>query len=159
MGNGHGMKTPTRAPDRTDDRIHRRIIAWGSALGFAGMLASLALIERGDSGRLTIRWHWAAIPLSAAGIGIGLCFWRLIFGTGAAGSAPNSGRVKAATALLFVLGVGCFLYPMRFVEPDRRMDAIIGVSTAIAVLTGFGVLIWKTIRWVNENEPRDGEAD
>ena len=57
------------------------------------------------------------------------------------------------------MAVTSFAYPMRFIQEERRNEVFLGLGLAVLVLSTFGFLIWKTIQWVNENEPRDGESE
>lgn len=137
----------------------RRIIAVATGLAFAGMLASLAVVDRGDAGKLVFRWHWAALPLIGVGIWLGWRFWALLWAAEADPSAVSRRRLVRFSVGLAVMAVFSFAYPMRFIQEERRNEVFLGLGLAIVVLSAFGWLIWKTIQWVNENEPRDGEVE
>jgi len=49
---------------------------------------------------------------------------------------------------LLAVALGCFLFPLRLVSPDKRMEVIFGMGFAFAVLSGMGYLIYQTIQWV-----------
>ena len=147
------------SPHGIGDRLFRWVVSIGTGLAFAGMLASLAVIERGTAGKLVLRWHWAALPLTAAGIGAGLVFWRLVWRAEREGTSGAQRTLRNFSILLGVMAVTSFAYPMRFIQEERRNEVFLGLGLAVLVLSTFGFLIWKTIQWVNENEPRDGESE
>jgi hypothetical protein len=84
-------------------------------------------------------------------------FWRLIFRFDEGVSEDKSKRLWRAGAVLLVVAVGCFLYPLRLVSPEKRLEVILGLSSALVVLSAIGWLIFKTIRWVEEAS-REEEA-
>ena len=75
-------------------------------------------------------------------------FWQLIFRFDSGGDARLRSRLKVVAGFLLVVALGCFLFPLRLVSPDKRMEVILGMGFAFAVLTGMGWLIYQTIRWV-----------
>jgi len=58
------------------------------------------------------------------------------------------GRLKWVSAALLLGSVGCFLFPLRLVSPEKRMEVILGMGMALVVLSFMGWLIYQTIRWV-----------
>jgi len=147
---------------RSSDNVFVRLISAGTAIGFAGMMASLACLRRGTNGRVevAINW-WGAAVLGAIGFAAGIGFWRLLW---KAEAEQNPARPLRRRLVWYSIGLGilaftCFLYPIRFVDPVRRQDVLLGLIMAIAVLAFVGWLIYQVIRWVSSNEPEDGESE
>ena len=140
------------------DPLFRRLVAISTGLAFGGMLASLAVFERASHGKLALRWHWAAVPLLALGLFLGLRFWNVLWRAQSEGTAVARARLRRFTILLGVVAVASFVYPMRYVQASRMGEVLAGLGLAIVVLAFMGVLIWKTIRWVNDNELPEGQS-
>lgn len=155
------MNTMSTVPDTAalEQPFLRRVIALATGLAFAGMLASLAVVDRGEAGRLVLHWHWAAVPLIALGLWLGWRFWGLLWAAESDPSPVGRRRLIRFAIGLAAMAMFSFAYPMRFIQEERRNEVFLGLGLAILVLSAFGCLIWKTIQWVNENEPRDGEVD
>lgn len=143
----------------TNDRSFQQLVAVATGLAFAGMLASLAAVEVGAGGKLVLRWHWAIGPMVVLGLVIGVSFWRLVFRSAAHETNLNHRRLKQAAVGLAAMAITSFLYPLRFVRPDRRNEVLIGLALAFVVLSFVGWLLWKTISWLTENELKDGESE
>jgi hypothetical protein len=142
------------------DPLFRKLVAVSTGLAFGGMLASLAVFERGEAaGKLVLRWHWAAIPLTVFGLLLGLRFWQILWQTQATDSPEARLRLRRFITFLAVVAVSSFIYPLRYVQSGRRSEVLTGLALAVCALGGMGFLIWKTIRWVNANEPVDGEVE
>lgn len=106
-----------------------------------------------------LRWHWAIGPLVLLGLVIGIRFWQLVFRSAAQETNLSHRRLKQAAAGLVTMAITAFLYPLRFVQPERRNEVFIGLALAIVVLSLVAWLLWKTICWVTENELKDGESE
>lgn len=139
------------------DPLFRRVVAVSTGLAFGGMLASLAVFERASHGKLALRWHWAAVPLLVTGLGLGLRFWNVLWRAQAEDTPEARARLRRFTVLLGVVAVASFVYPMRYVQASRMGEVLAGLGLAVVALAGMGVLIWRTICWVNENELPDGQ--
>lgn len=142
--------------------IFVKIISFGTALGFAGMLGSLACMSRGgDRGRFVIGWSPWSLVLGAIGFAAGLWFWRLLWRAEAEIDRQHPARRQLIrySVGLGILAFCCFVYPIRFVDPVRRSEVLFGLAMAIAVLSFVGWFIFQTIRWVSANELKDGESE
>ena len=125
------------------------------------MLASLTCLSRGPKDRLVIGWSWWSLPWAALGFGAGLWFWHLLWQAEAEVNPHHPAR-RTLIRYSFALGAAAFasfVYPIRFVDPVRRTEVLIGLAMAIVVLSFMGWLIWKAIRWVSANELKDGESE
>lgn len=150
---------PIETTEAAADPFFRRVVSVATGLSFGGMLATLAVFERGSHGKLSLRWHWAAIPLLLLGLGLGLQFWRILWRAQSEDSPAARSNLRRFSIFLALVAVASFAYPMRYIQSGRRGEVFAGLGLAIVVLSGFGFLIWKTIQWVNSNEPKDGEVD
>ena len=145
--------------EAAEDPLFRRVVSIATGLAFGGMLATLAVFERGGHGKLSLRWHWAAVPLLLVGLGLGLQFWRILWRAQQDGTPEAASSLRRFSIFLAVIAVGSFLYPIRYIQSAQRQDVFTGLGLAVVVLSGFGWVLWKTIQWVNANEPDDGEID
>lgn len=150
---------PAPDPAALEQPFLRRVIALSTGLAFAGMLASLAVVDLGGAGKLILRWHWGAVPLTGLGLWLGWRFWGLLWAAESDPSPAGRRRLLRFSLGLAVMAMVSFAYPMRFIQAERRNEVFLGLGLAILVLSAIGWLIWKLIQWVNENEPRDGEVD
>lgn len=125
------------------------------------MLASLTCLSRGANGRLAIGWSAWSLPWGALGFAAGLWFWRLLWRAEAerAPDHPARRRLIRYSLLLGTTAFASFVYPIRFVDPVRRTEVLVGLLMAVAVLGFMGWLIWTTIRWVSAGELKDGESE
>jgi hypothetical protein len=60
--------------------------------------------------------------------------------------------------IVLVLGVGAFLYPLRFVPRDKWPEIRIGLITAVCALSGVACLLWGVKRFVDADE-RENENE
>ena len=114
-----------------------------SGLGIALMLASLAAVQFGKAQGLQFQWHWSIAVVMALGAYWNWRFWKVIWG---AHDAPNRNfrtKLTGVFALLFALGAGTFLYPMRFVAADYHFPISRGLLTAVLFLGTMFWLIYK----------------
>ena len=125
----------------------RRLLTISTALAFGGMLGSLGVASR-DANGLRFSFHWSVPLLFLVGAGAAVWFWQLIFRFDSGGDAHLRGRLKLVAGSLLLVALGCFLFPLRLVSPDKRMEVIFGMGFAFVVLSGMGWLIYQTIRWV-----------
>ncbi|GEM_PF-2199382 len=153
------MPPPAHPTEAAADPLFRRVVAVASGLALGGMLASLALFERAPHGKLAFRWHWAAIPLLAFGVLLGLRFWSVLWQAQLENTPGSRTRLRHFSLVLGTIAIASFLYPMRYVQAAQRFDVFMGLGLAIIVLSGFGWLLVKTIRLVSANEPADGESE
>ena len=51
-----------------------------------------------------------------------------------------------------LIGLAAFLYPIRFVQPERMRDVVEGIGAAFLVLALIGVVLWRVIKFLNQDE-------
>jgi len=91
-------------------------------------------------------WEVSAKTLLAFLIGAAVMvgYWRIIF-------HPSSSRRQkflrlGATVMIFLAGVGFFLYPLKFVQAALLPEIRIGLITAFCALSGVGALLFLAKR-------------
>lgn len=137
--------------------MFRRVLMLATAMGFGAVVGTLPLVERGAAG-IQWRFHWASVPLFVVGFAAGIWFWRLVFRLGVSSDdSLAKSRLKRGAFAVLPLGIAGFFYPLRFIDPTRRTEVLIGLSIAIAVLSLVAFVMVQLIRWLNENEPPDGQ--
>ena len=146
---------------RLSEGLFGRLISLATAAGFAGMLGSMACLTRGPRGRFIVAWSPWSLALGALGFVAGIFFWRLLWQAEAETGVSRSARrtLQRYSIFLGLVAFGCFVYPIRFVDPTRRQEVLIGLAMAIAALSFMGWLIFQVIRWVNSSELKDGESE
>ncbi len=127
-----------------------------SALGAGCVIASLTIVRRGPAG-LDFSWSNWAIPAFGLGALIAIGFWRLVFRLGSRGGDEVASRRKllVASVGLMLVAFGAFVYPLRFVAPERRQDVLIGLGVAIVVLSAVGLLIRTVVKWLESDSDED----
>lgn len=145
------------APTTGSEKSFRVLLALSTAFGFGALLGTLPLAQRGAAG-LEWHFHWASVPLFLIGVTAGLLFWRSVFRLETDSDDNHAKRrLKRAAFAVIPLGIIGFFYPLRFVTPERRTEVFIGLGIALTVLSFLGFVIANLIRWLNENEPPDGQ--
>ncbi len=109
--------------------LRTAMLATSGGLGL--MLASLASVENVD-GSFRFVWSGWVVAAFAVGVGLGMFYWQAAFqlGSDASDSAATVKRMKTfkvVSAVLIFAAVFAFLYPMKFVRPEKRADVRSGL--------------------------------
>lgn len=109
--------------------LRTAMLATSGGLGL--MLASLASVENVD-GSFRFVWSGWVVVAFAVGLGLGMFYWRAAFRLGsdapdAAATVKRMKTFKFVSAVLIFAAVFAFLYPMKFVRPDKRADVRSGL--------------------------------
>ena len=115
------------------------IMKFGTALGFGCAAASLQALRASPTG---FSFHVSSLALLAFMVGAAAVFacWKIILNR-SANHRQKTLRFGVGLGLL-LLGVGAFLYPLRFVPRDKFPDLFIGLVTAVCALSiGAGILL------------------
>lgn len=123
----------------TEDNTFRRIVVSSTGLGIALMLASLAAVQFGKAKGLQFQWHWSIVMVMALGAFWNWWFWNLLWTPATGETKAPRGKILVAFTLLFALGIGTFLYPMRFVAAEYHLPISRGLITAVLFL---GIMFW-----------------
>ena len=131
-----------------------------SALAFGVMIATLFAVERSTSG-LVFRLNVLAVISFLVAAPVAWFYWRLIARM-AAERAPEQQRKKFVTfsaGLLFV-GLLAFLYPLKFVPAEKRMDVFIGLALAFMCIGGVGFVMLKVRKFLEADlkSAEDGDG-
>jgi hypothetical protein len=136
--------------------LFRRVLVVSTALAFGGMLGSLGVVGRNDHG-LEFKLHWSAPLLFLGGCAAAAILWRTVFQFETGSDNRKRRRLIQVGTALGIVAFGCFLFPLRFVTPEKRFEVMAGIGLALLVLGAFGWILLQTIRWV-EAASRDEEA-
>jgi hypothetical protein len=123
--------------------LFRSIVVGGTGLGLGLMIGSLALIRGRDAAGFVWGWSWWSLILFAAGAWFTGSFWKAVFKAGDEPSHKNKTRVVFYLFLLAALGLGSFLYPLRFMGSENYYAVAKGLFTAFLFLGGVGALLYK----------------
>src|SRR5688572_25601255 len=130
-------------PSFFQDKLLRRIVVASTGLGIALMLASLAAVQFGKAQSLQFAWHWSIAVVMFLGAYWNWRFWKLIWKAYDAPAANLKRNITIAFALLLALGLGTFLYPIRFISAEYHLPITRGLATAVLFLGTMGWLIYK----------------
>jgi hypothetical protein len=125
------------------DSVFKRIVVASTGLGLACMLASLAAIRIGRDTGLEFVWHWSILVVVAAGVFWNARFWKAVWAEQQSSTADSRRKVKVHLAVLALLGIGSFLYPIRFIEQSYWSAIARGLFTAATFLATMCWLIYK----------------
>jgi uncharacterized oligopeptide transporter (OPT) family protein len=148
--------------DEQDEKSTRslfRIVGFSTAMGFGAMVGSLFAVEAVPAG-LTLRLTTPAVIAFLIAAVVAWFYWRLVERM-ASGHAPEQRRRRFVlfSAGLGVVGVICFLYPLKFIPPEKRKDVFIGLALAITVLSGVGYVMWHVKKFLDADQKTTEEQD
>lgn len=136
------------------------MLATSAGLGL--MLASLASVEN-VGGAFRFEWNmWVAVAF-VVGFGLGIFYWRtaLKLGASEANSAASRKRMqtfKIVSAVMVVAAIFAFLYPMKFVRPEKREEVRSGL-----IMVPFFVIpvvtMWYVVKRYIDADAAKSEAE
>lgn len=144
-----------------DSQTQRRlypIFTFSTALAFGCMLASLESL-RPDSAGFHFEPSYKTLIAFVAGAAIAFPLWRLILNGTRLGQRNLSLATGLMVVVLLVLGVGAFLYPLRYVPRDKWPEIRTGLITAACALSGVACLLWGVKRFVDSDEKSEEEKE
>lgn len=140
------------------DTLLRRIMVASTGLGIALMLGSVAAVQFGKAQGLQFQLHWSIAVVMLLGAFWNWRFWNVIWKANDTPGADFRKKIIVAFALLFALGLGTFIYPMRFVAEGYHLGISRGLATAVVFLATTFWLIYKLARgFVNADRIESGE--
>ena len=135
--------------ERPDDRLLNQIIVYGFSLAFGLVVASLEALRPNAAG-FTLRFSWWTLLalLLAAAIMVP-CFKTIIY------SERKRSR-RGALALVIILGLAAFFYPMRMVPSEKYGAVFVGLGVALAALSVLAALLLILHRFFESESGRGG---
>ena len=132
-----------------------KVMALSTALAFGALLASLESL-RSDAAGFSFHLSLRTLLAFLVGGGIALGYWRVVLKSG---NAVRRTGLVAGTVLLVLLGIGAFLYPLRFVSRDKLPDILVGLGLAAGALSIVGGLLWLARRFLNRDSASQDEKE
>jgi hypothetical protein len=129
-----------------------RIVTFGSALTWGGIMASLQALVPVGAG-FSFRVSWLTFAAFIAGTGAVYFFWQIILRQ-TEGPHQKIWRLIAETVLI-LSGAAAFLYPLRFVPKSKLPEISIGLSFAVTALSIVACLLLSIRRFLNEDARQD----
>src|SRR5690349_3396617 len=121
------------------DPVFRKIVVCSTAIGLAGMLGSVAAIRITKTAGLQFGWHWSILLVAGAVVLWNSRFWKVVWELQDGANEKTRRRLVWHLAVLGLLGIGSFLYPIRFIEQSYFSGVGRGLLTAISFL---GTMFW-----------------
>ena len=121
------------------DRTFRNIVVGSTGLGLACMLGSVAAIRISKDAGLQFGWHWSVLIMAAAVVLWNRRFWNIIWELQERSTDKIKRRLAFHLGVLTLLGIGSFLYPIRFIEHSYWSGILKGLLTAGTFL---GTMVW-----------------
>jgi len=134
-----------------------RIAGAGASLAFGAMVGTLFALEPTPAGLLFVLNTSAVVAFIIAAL-FAWMYWRMVERM-ALEKAPALRKKKfiVFSLGLVLVGIVSFLYPMKFIAPEKRHDVFIGLALAVAVLTGVGVVMWRVRNFLEADLKRSEE--
>ena len=121
------------------DSLFRKIVVGSTGLGLACMLGSVAAIRIGKETGLQFAWHWSILAVALLVVLWNSRFWKAVWELQEESTPATRRKLGAHLLILVALGVGCFLYPIRFIEHSYFGGIAKGLVTAVVFL---GTMLW-----------------
>lgn len=134
------------------------IFTASTALAFGCMFATLESL-RPDSAGFTFELSYKTFIAFVAGGAIAFPVWRLILNGTRLGERNLSLATGTMVVLLLVVGVGAFLYPLRFVPRSKWPEIRTGLLTAVCALSGVAGLLWGVKRFMDADEKNESPSE
>ena len=129
-----------------------RVARLGTAVAFGLTGGVLAAVKNSGSG-LVLEFNFWVLPAVLLGAGVAWAYWHFILTRVIDRPGGNNKRFALYTALLGLLGLLCFLYPIRYVTRGSMSDVLQGVFMAFVVVGVVAYLIWVVARLLNAPPP------
>ena len=136
-----------------------RIAGVGASLAFGAMVASLFALKTNPGGFVFELNVPTVISFIAAGT-LAWFYWRLVARM-AVDKAPQQRRKRfiVFSVGLLLVGVVSFLYPLKFIPPEKRKDVFTGLALAVGCVVGVGFVMWKVKRFLDADLKRTEDED
>jgi uncharacterized membrane protein YedE/YeeE len=150
-----------------DTRDFFWIVTVATALGFGAATASLYSLRHSGDGGLEFKFTAGTAVAFLAGAALAWGYWRLIVKRISRGQDRNipGGREAARDRLFFIVyssilglfGLGCLLYPLRYVTHENLTPVIEGLVMAFVVVAAIGGALWGIARFIARLDQRTAE--
>jgi hypothetical protein len=141
-------------PDSKTQRGLYKVVTYSTAAALGVMIASLEALRPTPSG-FSFQISFRTLIAFVLGGAVAFPFWGFIFN----GAKWSQRKIKVAwaglVAILVLLGIGAFLYPLRYVPKEKLPDITIGLVAAVLVLSGVGFLLWRVKRFLDWDEKQE----
>lgn len=146
------------APNTGSPKTLFRIAGAGASLAFGAMVATLFALEPTPAGLMFVLNASAVVAFVIAAF-FAWMYWRMVERM-ALEKVPASRKKKfiVFSIGLVLVGIVSFLYPMKFIPPEKRRDVFIGLALAVGCIFGVGVVMWK-VRNFLEADLKKSEED
>lgn len=132
------------------DRTFKRIVVASTGLGLACMLASVAAIRIGHGTGLSFGWHWSIVVVTLSVVLWNWRFWDLLWALQEEATEKKKRKLGVHLGILLLLGIACFLYPIRFIAQGYMNGIVKGLLTAGSFLGTMFWLIYKSGKALGE---------
>ena len=155
-------------PISRDTRDFFRIVTVATALGFGAATASLYSLRHGEDG-FDFEFNLGTVVAFVAGAALAWGYWRMILKRSNRTVGPNS-PVRADesrerrpfviySVILGLFGLGCLLYPLRYVTRENLSPVIQGIAMALLVVAAIGGALWGIARCITRLDKRTSETE
>lgn len=125
------------------DATFRKIAVSSTGLGIAFLLGTLAAIGMHNGGGFQFGWRWPILAVVALGVLWNWRFWNLVWARIDQPEKKSVRPIVLHVVMLLLIGVGSFLYPLRFVAGANWFNLSKGLVTAILFLGTCVFFIFK----------------
>jgi hypothetical protein len=136
--------------ETSNERYLRRFMIWGTALPAGVAAASLQALGRDFSFHITA----TTVLVFILGTTVMGLFGRVIFNPSAKGRAK---LFLPISIVLVLLGVGAFLYPLRYASPGELPELLTGLAAAVFALAVVATLVLILRRLFEGERPNADE--
>ncbi|HEY0551251.1 MAG TPA: hypothetical protein VGF13_16725 [Verrucomicrobiae bacterium] len=136
-----------------------RIAGVGASLAFGAMVASLFALKSKPDG-FAFELNAIAILAFVAAAALGWFYWRMIARM-ATDRAPQPRKKKFVVFSigLVLIGIVSFLYPLKFIQKEKRKDVFIGLALAAGCIAGVGFVMMKVKKFLDTDLKKSEEDD
>lgn len=132
-----------------NDRLLNRIIICGFSGAFGLVIASLQALRPTPSGFAIELSAWTLLALLIGAVVMAPCFYMIIY-------SQRRNLRRAALALVVLVGLGAFFYPMRVVPSEKFHAIFTGLAVAGGALSVLAVLLLVLRRFFERDEQQNG---
>ena len=122
-----------------------RVITYGLSISFGAGIASLETVRRTPNG-FTLEVTWRTLLVFLLGTAILLPCFKKIF------NSRHQRTRRSLLAMVVVLGLAGFFYPMQFVPEAKRADVFLGLFAAALVLGAIAAALFRIIKYLEKDE-------